>query len=110
MSGVAETLISDVSVFVENYRTLERRCAELERSQFNADKFYAVSLPVCIVAKLHGVSEYLVRKYVRLGLIPAHPASTDAKILVRGSDALLLDFNDLRSRASANESKLSSAK
>ena len=104
MDGAAETLIGDVAVFVEKYGILERRCAALGNSAYNADKFYAVALPVEIVAKLHSVSPYLVRRYVKMGLIPTHPGSTDAKILVRASDALLLDFCKLRTLA-ANESK-----
>lgn len=102
MNQLPETLISEIAVFVERYGTLERRCNELEKSQYNADKFYAVPLPVETVAKLHSVSCYLVRKYVKLGLIPTHPGSTDAKILIRGSDALLLDFNKMREIAAAN--------
>ena len=104
MGSVAETLVGDVAVFVEDYGRLERRCKELEESRFNADKFYAVALPVETVAKLHDVSCYLVRKYVKMGLIPKHPSSTDARILIRASVALLLDFDGMRSIAKeANE-------
>ncbi len=91
--------MGDVAVFVDNYNRLERRCKELETSQYNAEKFYAVPLGVDVVAKLHGVSPYLVRKYVDMGLIPTHPGTTDAKIVIRGSDALLLDFNKMRDQA-----------
>lgn len=91
--------MGDVAVFVDNYNRLERRCKELETSQYNAEKFYAVPLGVDVVAKLHSVSPYLVRKYVDMGLIPTHPGTTDAKIVIRGSDALLLDFNKMRDQA-----------
>lgn len=91
--------MGDVAVFVDNYNRLERRCKELETSQYNAEKFYAVPLGVDVVAKLHNVSPYLVRKYVDMGLIPTHPGTTDAKIVIRGSDALLLDFNKMRDQA-----------
>lgn len=97
--SVGETLMGDVAVFVDNYNRLERRCKELETSQYNAEKFYAVPLGVDVVAKLHSVSPYLVRKYVDMGLIPTHPGTTDAKIVIRGSDALLLDFNKMRDQA-----------
>ncbi len=97
--SIGETLMGDVAVFVDNYNRLERRCKELETSQYNAEKFYAVPLGVDVVAKLHGVSPYLVRKYVDMGLIPTHPGTTDAKIVIRGSDALLLDFNKMRDQA-----------
>ena len=96
---VGETLLGDVAVFVDNYNRMERRCSELEASQYNAEKFYPVPLGVDVVAKLHGVSAYLVRRYVKLGLIPTHPGSSDAKIVIRGSTALLLDFDKLREQA-----------
>ena len=97
--SVGETLMGNVAVFVDNYNRLERRCKELETSQYNAEKLYAVPLGVDVVAKLHSVSPYLVRKYVDMGLIPTHPSTTDAKIVIRGSDALLLDFNKMRDQA-----------
>ena len=94
-----ETLIGDVAAFVDGYNRMERRVKELEASQYNADKFYPVPLGADVVAKLHGVSAYLVRKYVKMGLIPTHPGSTDAKIQIRGSIALLLDFDKMREQA-----------
>lgn len=97
--SAGEILIGDVAVFVDSYNRMERRCRELEASQYNAEKFYAVPLSVEVVAKLHGVSAYLVRRYVKLGLIPTHPGSTDAKIVIRGSTALLLDFEKMREQA-----------
>lgn len=99
MPTVGETLIGDVNVFVENYNRLERRCKELEKSNCNVEKFYAVAFDIDTVAKLHGVSKYLVRSYINLGLIDKHPNSTDARFLVRASDALILDFKDLREQA-----------
>ena len=99
MKDSGEKLIGEIAVFVDSYNRMERRCNELEASQYNAEKFYAVPLGVDVVARLHNVSAYLVRRYVKLGLIPTHPSSTDAKIIIRGSDALLLDFNELREKA-----------
>ncbi len=99
METVGEKLLGDVSVFVDRYNRLERRCAELETSQYNANKFYAVAFGIDTVSKMHDVSPYLVREYVKMGLIPQHPRSSQAKILIRLSDALLLDFNSLREAA-----------
>ena len=96
MESVGERLLGDVTVFVNRLNALERRCAELERSRFNAERFYAVACNVETVARMHDVSPYLVREYVRLGLIPTHPRTTPAKIMIRLSDALLLDFSSLR--------------
>ena len=99
METAGEKLLGDVSVFVNEYNRLQRRCKELEQSQVNAQKFYAVGLNTDTVARMHDVSPHLVRKYVEMGLIPRHPKSTPAKILVRGSDALTLDFERLRQEA-----------
>ena len=99
MGTAGEKLLGDMSAFVDRYNRMERRCKELEESQFNAQKFYAVGLGTDTVARMHDVSPHLVRKYVEMGLIPRHPKSTPAKILVRGSDALLLDFERLRVEA-----------
>ena len=101
MQGVGETLLGDVSVFVDSYHRMERRCSELEASMYNAEKFYAVPLGIDVVAKLHSVSPYLVRTYVSLGMIPLHPQSTDAKMVIRASDALVLDFNKMREQSKA---------
>ena len=99
MSTVGETLIGDVNVFVENYNRLERRCKELEKSNCNVEKFYSVAFDIETVAKLHGVSKYIVRSYINLGLIDKHPNSTDSRFLIRASEALILDFKHLREQA-----------
>lgn len=99
MEMAGDKLLGDVSVFVDQYNRMERRCKELEQSQFNAQKFYAVAIGTDTVARMHDVSPHLVRKYVEMGLIPRHPKSTPAKIFIRCSDALLLDFECLRREA-----------
>ncbi len=92
-------MLGDVTVLVDRMNHLERENKELRASQVNANRFYAVAFGVDAVAKMHDVSPYLVREYVKMGLIPQHPRSTQAKILIRLSDALLLDFNLLREAA-----------
>lgn len=95
----ADRALADFVCLVDGYRRLERRCAELEGAKVNADRFYNWAADVETVAAMHGVSRYLVREYIKLGLIEAHPDSTDARFLVRGSVALLLDFDALRAEA-----------
>ena len=34
-----------------------------------------------------------------MGLIPKHPDSTDGKILIRASDAMVLDFDELQKQS-----------
>lgn len=77
-------------------RRLHERVAYLEEHCVIADKFYNSALGVGVVAELHGVDPNTVRSYIGKGLIPCHPKSVDAKFLIRGSDALRLDFQKLR--------------
>lgn len=72
---------------------------ELKERSIDAKQFYASAVTTDTVAALHGVNPDTVRKYVTLGCIEKHPNSTDAKILIRASDALLLNFNELRRKA-----------
>lgn len=95
----SDKILADVVTLVDGYRALEKRCKELESKAVSADKFYNWAVPIEQVASMHGVSPYLVRKYVQLGMIDTHPNSTGAKFLIRGSVALLLNFEELRKEA-----------
>lgn len=99
METISERLLGDVTVFVDRMNHLEKENEKLRASQVNASRFYAVAFGVDAVSKMHDVSPYLVREYVKMGLIPQHPRSTQAKLLIRLSDALLLDFDALREEA-----------
>lgn len=95
----SEDIVGQVALLVERNKVLETANRKLEESTIQASKFYNVAMNTMMVATLHGVSMAVVRKYVHLGLIPTHPESTDAKLLVRGSVALQLDFDDLKCKA-----------
>ena len=79
-------------------RTLKEELSQLRERKLDAARFYAAAVDVKMVSILHGVNPDTVRKYVELGLIEKHPDSMQAKILIRGSEALLLDFKELRKR------------
>lgn len=64
----------------------------------NIDRFYAKTLTVEMVAYLHDVHPNTVRKYINCGLIEKHPNSSPGKMLIRASEALTLDFDELRRR------------
>lgn len=85
---------------VDSLRTrnvaLEKENEELRNNSCDCRRFYNCPLTTIVVAQLHSVSPELVRKYVRYGMIPTHPMSTDAKVLIRASDALLLDFVEMK--------------
>lgn len=95
-----EDIIKSVSELIAENHQLQAKVERLESSRgFDVLRFYNVAMTTGEVAKFHGVSEQVVRKYVSLGLIELHPMSCDKKILVRASDALTLDFKDLKTKA-----------
>lgn len=77
---------------------LKEENSELKDNRMDAGRFYAAALNIEAVATLHNVHPDTVRKYVALGCIEKHPDSTDAKILIRASEALMLDFKELRKK------------
>ena len=95
----AVSVVQEVVALVHENQVLREENERLKRSSFNADKFYNVILSTKDVARLHAVSDYLVRKYIGRGLIATHPLSTDDKILIRASDALVLDFKNLKEKS-----------
>ena len=80
-------------------KKLEEENEYLRAHGVNIDKFYAKTMTVEMVAYLHDVHPNTVRKYINCGLIPKHPNSTNGKILIRASDRLTLDFDELRRKS-----------
>lgn len=90
-------IIEDITELVAKVSSLEYENRELkDRKSIDATRFYASALNVESVASLHGVHPDTVRKYIQMGCIEKHPDSTDAKILIRASTALTLDFKELK--------------
>lgn len=71
----------------------------LRKNHVNLDKMYTKTMTVEMVAYLHDVHQNTVRKYVNCGLIEKHPTSSHGKILIRASEALTLDFSELRKKS-----------
>ena len=90
--GVIQDLDYDNKKLVEKVEYLETHCA-------NVDKFYAKTMSVELVAYLHDVHVNTVRKYVNCGLIEKHPSSSNGKIFIRASEAMTLDFQELRRKS-----------
>ncbi len=91
-----EDILFGVSQIVTEINDLKKKLEKEKLRLFNSHRFYNVALTTKEVAKLHSVSPKLVAKYIKIGVIDAHPNSTDHKMLVRASDALLLDFKMLK--------------
>lgn len=92
----ASQVIDEVGKIVSENRYLKSMLNKVETTYIDADKFYNVALTTDVVAALHSVSSALVRKYIKLGMIAEHPMSSPSKLLVRGSDALMLDFKQMK--------------
>ncbi|MDR3117858.1 MAG: hypothetical protein LBU44_00275 [Mediterranea sp.] len=92
----AEEIIVHIQNMEYENRKLKEELSKLEGNKLDAGRFYAATVNIETVATLHNVHPDTVRKYVCLGLIEKHPDSMDAKILIRASDALLLDFTELK--------------
>lgn len=94
---------------LNNVKTLEKKASlydeyietqgALDGIKSKADRFYSKALTADVVAKLHDQSKPTVLKYVKLGLIPKHPNSRDTRILIRASDAIVLDFVELQHKS-----------
>lgn len=95
---VVEILGSIQEMAFENEKVNEEN-EYLRAHGVNIDKFYAKTMTVELVAYLHDVHPNTVRKYVNCGLIEKHPNSTNGKILIRASEALTLDFSELRRKS-----------
>lgn len=96
--SVAEVLGSIQELAFENEKVKEE-IEYLKAHCANVDRFYAKTMSVELVAYLHDVHPNTVRKYVNCGLIEKHPSSTQGKIKIRASEALTLDFGELRKKS-----------
>jgi len=92
----------DIEGYVRGIETenasLKEENETLRQNRMNAQKFYAVTLDIKTVASLHGLTPDTIRTYIKAGLIEAHPNSTDSKILIRASHAILLDWDELKKK------------
>lgn len=96
--SITEVLGSIQEMAFENKRIKEEiEC--LKAHCTSVEKFYAKTMTVEQVAYLHDVHPNTVRKYVNCGLIEKHPTSSHGKILIRASEALMLDFSELQRKS-----------
>lgn len=94
-----DEIVGSISQIVEENHRLVQEMEIMKHRCIDTEKFYAVAVGVEIVAKMHNVSTQTVRKYIEMGLIERHPNSMDAKLVIRMSDALRLDFGELKRQA-----------
>ena len=77
---------------------LEATITRMKKECFDPKKFYGTAITVDACAWMHNVCVETVREYVHAGFIPTHPDSTSRKILILTTDALLLDFKQLKQK------------
>lgn len=92
-------LVGAVAGLIAENKRLKMEIERYKDTYMDSQKFYNVQMSVAEVANLHGVCKAIVRKYISLGLIETHPQSSAKKMTVRGSDALMLDFKELKKQA-----------
>ena len=91
LRGMAEVINSNELLKQENER-LRTNCVDTER-------FYSVPMTLEVAGQLHGVSAKVLRRLVDLGLITKHPQSSNSKILIRASEAIRMDIDNLKEKA-----------
>ena len=94
----ATAVLSEVAALVNECQTLRAENERLKQSSINADRFYSAMLSTEEVGRLHGVSKDTVLNYVKRGLIEKAPDSTDGKVRIRASVALMLDFGKMKDK------------
>ncbi|MEG1899629.1 MAG: hypothetical protein RR183_08130 [Bacteroidales bacterium] len=85
-----------ISALIADNQFLRVQNEHLKENIIVVDKFYNSEFTTEMVAMLHGISVPTIRKYIKLGLIPLHPNSNDKILKIRGSDALKINFQELK--------------
>lgn len=94
-----DDVVRCVAEVVNRNALLEQENARLRANCVDTERFYNVAMPIEMAGQLHGVSAKVIRRLVELGLIAKHPQSSDAKILIRASEAIRMDIDSLREKA-----------
>lgn len=97
---------SNIAAYVRELEFTNSELSEivkrLQEEAIDPQKFYGTAISVDACARIHGVCAQTVRQYIHAGYIPKHPDSTDHKLLIRTSDALILDFRKLKMQNKRN--------
>lgn len=94
-----EDAVRIVAELVNRKAQLEQENERLRVTMVDTERFHNVPMSLDVAGQLHGVSAKVVRRLVELGLISKHPQSTDNKILIRASEAIRMDIDQLRKLA-----------
>lgn len=94
-----DDVVRSVAEVVNRNTLLEQENARLRTNCVDTERFHNVAMPIEMAGQLHGVSAKVIRRLVELGLIAKHPQSSDSKILIRASEAIRMDIDELRERA-----------
>ena len=92
----ASRVFEYISTLEESKKSLELELQRVKENSINASDFDKSYLTVESVALMHNVTTQTVRKYIRYGVIDEHPNSMPSKVLIRTSDALRINFKELK--------------
>lgn len=92
-------VVRQVAELVNHVTLLQQENERLRFTRVDTERFHNVPMTLEVAGQLHGVSAKVVRRFVDLGLLPKHPQSSDSKILIRASDAIRMDIDQLREAA-----------
>lgn len=88
-----------VAELVNRKTLLEQENERLRTNCVDTERFYSVPMTLEVAGQLHGVSAKVLRRLVDLGLIAKHPMSSDSKILIRASEAIRMNIDELKKLA-----------
>ena len=94
-----DDVLRAVAELVNRKTLLEQENEMLKSTRVDTERFHSIPMTLEVAGQLHGVSAKVVRRLVDLGLIAKHPQSTDSKILIRASEAIRMDIDQLRNLA-----------
>lgn len=94
-----DDVLRAVAELVNRKTLLEQENEMLKSTRVDTERFHSIPMTLEVAGQLHGVSAKVVRRLVELGLISKHPQSTDSKILIRASEAIRMDIDQLRKLA-----------
>ena len=94
-----DDVLRAVAELVNRKTLLEQENEMLKSTRVDTERFHSIPMTLEVAGQLHGVSSKVIRRLVELGLIVKHPQSSDRKILIRASEAIRMNIDELKVKA-----------
>lgn len=92
-------ILREMAEVINRGELLQQENDRLKATLVDTERFHNVPMTLEVAGQLHGVSAKVIRRLVELGLIAKHPQSYDSKILIRASEAIRMNIDELKERA-----------